>query len=757
MVLDGYIRVSRVGKREGNSFISPDVQRDQIEGWARRQGAQVAHVFEELDQSGGRRDRPLLEAALGRIEHGESQGIVVAYLSRFGRSLLDGLSAIQRIRDAGGTFVSVQEGLDLSTDTGRLILRVMFSIAEWELDRTRTNWLIARERAVARGIGAPTPPFGYRRGPQKRLVVDPVEGPLVHELFERRAASASIAELCDFLAAAGARTSQGRSLWRPQTVRKLLANRVYRGEVHHSGFSKANAHPALVDEPAWQRAQESVLHRTLDNSPEIAMLRGILRCAGCQRPLGTDLTRRGTSYESRRYFCNPILLTAPCPAPADIRDAKVEPHIEQIFWQELEHPTGKGSGRLERLEAEVERRERELATYRDNATLPVRIGPQRFAQGLTVRQARLDRAQSELSRGRLRHQWPNLPPPAQLREQWPSMSLRERRDAIAEVIECAFVHSGRGPADSRLFICRRGQSPPDLPTSHPRKPFATHPFDPDACEPPLRLRRSEPDWESGDLRGELERFLDGRDRWPGFAEFQRAGRATLHGQVSRRGGPRAWAAITGRRWEPYQPFSNRSVWSRERVENELRDYLRGRSKWPTYLDFDQDGKRQLRRALRWYDTPESWARTFGLDLTASQRSRNGRSYEQLFAEMAEFSAGRSDWPRRAEFTATGRGQLYEEIVRQHMDTRLAADLRLKLSARKRPWTDDKIKEALDGFLDGRDFWPSRKEFAAAGLRGLHATLQRRQVQDEWAARYGLERIRSGGSAKETRSASEQGA
>jgi DNA invertase Pin-like site-specific DNA recombinase len=47
------------------------------------------------------------------------------------------VTAIQRIKDAGGTFVSVREGLDVSTDTGRLILRVLFSIAEWELDLPR--------------------------------------------------------------------------------------------------------------------------------------------------------------------------------------------------------------------------------------------------------------------------------------------------------------------------------------------------------------------------------------------------------------------------------------------------------------------------------------------------------------------------------------------------------------------------------------------------------------------------------------------
>ena len=134
----------------------------------------MAHVFEELDQSGGRPDRPLLQEAIARVERGDSGGIVVAYLSRFGRSVLDGLKAIERITNAGGTFVSVQDGMDFSTNTGRLLLRFMFSVAEWELDRTRAGFREASERAIERGVSPAPTPFGYRRRADRRLEPHPV-------------------------------------------------------------------------------------------------------------------------------------------------------------------------------------------------------------------------------------------------------------------------------------------------------------------------------------------------------------------------------------------------------------------------------------------------------------------------------------------------------------------------------------------------------------------------------------------------------
>jgi DNA invertase Pin-like site-specific DNA recombinase len=72
LLLDGYIRVSQVAGRTGPSFIAPVVQREGIERWAASQGVVIGQIFEELDESGARSDRPLLMEAIRRIESHES-------------------------------------------------------------------------------------------------------------------------------------------------------------------------------------------------------------------------------------------------------------------------------------------------------------------------------------------------------------------------------------------------------------------------------------------------------------------------------------------------------------------------------------------------------------------------------------------------------------------------------------------------------------------------------------------------------------
>lgn len=64
----GYIRVSVVGDRDGERFISPSLQRDRITGWAAAHGHDLADIREDLDVSGGSRKRPQLEALIGQIE-----------------------------------------------------------------------------------------------------------------------------------------------------------------------------------------------------------------------------------------------------------------------------------------------------------------------------------------------------------------------------------------------------------------------------------------------------------------------------------------------------------------------------------------------------------------------------------------------------------------------------------------------------------------------------------------------------------------
>jgi DNA invertase Pin-like site-specific DNA recombinase len=276
MKLDGYIRVSKVGKREGPSFISPEVQRESIQRWADANNHEIAEWHEELDRSAGRgKKRPVFEALLKRVTAGESDGIVVWKLSRFGRDALDAGLAIRQIEGAGGTVESATEG----TQT-KLIRAVLFGIAEDELDRIRDGWASAQSRAVDRGVWIGRTPIGYRISVGGPLEEHPEEGPIIRRLFMIAAAQGFEAAIRHLQENAPHRR------WRVDETRRVLRNRLYLGEIVITGEQQRlvnrEAHPPLTTLDRWEATQALPQMTTRPQRRKGRYpLSGIARCGLC--------------------------------------------------------------------------------------------------------------------------------------------------------------------------------------------------------------------------------------------------------------------------------------------------------------------------------------------------------------------------------------------------------------------------------------------------------------------------------------------
>ena len=462
--VDGYIRVSRVGKRRGPRFISPVVQRDAIEGWAARQGASLLEIFEEMDESGARRDRPLLERAVRRIESGGSAGLVVWRVDRFGRSLIDGLHCIDRVRHAGGTFYSVQEGLDSSTDAGRLVLRILLSVAEFRLDGIREGWEESRKRAIRRGLHMPKMvPVGYKKTRSGRLVPHPETGPVIQELFARRVAGASLLECARFLEERHVLTGKGNPGWSSQGLSDMIRSRVYVGEVHCGRYVNSHAHEPLVDLATWAAAAAPRGPVIPPTHP--ALLKGMIRCAGCRhamRPLWVR-GRDGAGY--RMYGCSKRHARGVCSAPAMISGTKVEPYVIDAAFRVLARRRKPAAARVEAAAAKLASATRSLTRYRDDDRVAETIGHDAYLDGLRLRQARLQQAALAVVDAREASRYYGLPSATELRRTFSGLPVKEQREILRQVLDVVFVSAGRASAEARVTICPAGTAPHDLP--HP--------------------------------------------------------------------------------------------------------------------------------------------------------------------------------------------------------------------------------------------------------------------------------------------------
>lgn len=472
MRLDGYIRVSRVRGREGDSFISPDVQRETIEAYAKAKGYAIGEWFTDLDKSGGTLDRPGFTAALERCRSGESDGIIAAKLDRISRSL-SGLSKLIEESKAGDwTLVAVDYGLDVKSPNGKLVAEILGAVADWERARRTDDWRISREQAVKRGVHVSSrTPTGYRRREDGRLEPDPVAAPVIHGLFLRRAAGAGWTALAKYLDDSGIVGPYGSPTWRANAARDIITNPVYLGEARSGEFVNREAHEPLVDRLEWEAAQGAHPGPSPRNG-EGLLLSGLIRCAGCRYLLKPDVMRDRDGSRLGLYRCRGRHAAGLCPSSASTLARVIDPYVEAAFLD------GIGDLMASRTEADdstaalakLEAAEAELATYVDIA-IGI-IGAEAYAKGLAKRQAAVDEARDAL-RDATRETLPAMT--TDIRELWPTLSIAERRGILGAAIDCVVLRAGRESIDKRVVILWRGQAPDDLPARGRRPAF--RPFD----------------------------------------------------------------------------------------------------------------------------------------------------------------------------------------------------------------------------------------------------------------------------------------
>jgi DNA invertase Pin-like site-specific DNA recombinase len=662
--LDGYVRVSRVRRRSGPSFISPQVQRERIEAWCSLYDARLMRVFEELDESGARADRPKLLQAIGRVEAGLSDGIIVAKLDRFGRSLRDALDHIDRIQSAGGTFVSVQDNFDLSTDHGRLMLRMMLAFAEFERDRIRANWEDAQAHAIARGVhGSPIAPVGYRRRPDGRLKLDPRYAPIIREAFERRARGATLGEMGAFLRERGVRSARGGRVWRRCTMLCLFANRVYLGQASFGDFVNPDAHKPLIDPITWRLAQHQPVKRMRPQQP--GLLYGVLRCASCRALMTIHSDRPDRLYRCSR---KPSQLGA-CPKKAYITATSIDALAEDLLFavaRRRPQLVRKAQSALVAAATDVERAEAALVRYRDNQRLIEVMTPEQYAAGVQARALAVSDAVDELAVRRADSADLDLLKLRGIQKRWPDLPLAEKQEALRIAYDALFIRPGHKHLEERLWICERGEAPAHLP--RPYKPRPPRPFDfPTASGKTTRQERrlmaaERFGWSDEEIERRLRTFTAARSTFPTPGEFFSAGERRLYEHIMLRGGGPVWAARVERRF-PQGKRRESLLWTEERVRDELETYLSGRTRWPLMEEFRAAGKEGLRRALVRFGGMQHWAAEFDLPMQNFRGPHLTWTEEKIEQAIRELVGDREEWPRRREFSRAGLDGCYAAMWR----------------------------------------------------------------------------------------------
>jgi site-specific DNA recombinase len=215
-----YIRVSTEGQAiEGVSLAA---QRSKLEAWASLHDAEIVGTFEDAGISGTRDDRPGLLAAIEAATKAKA-ALVVYSLSRLSRSTAHTIQLADRLAKADAHLVSLSEQIDTTSAAGRMVFRLLATLAEFERDliAERTTNALAHKKAKGERTG--TVPFGYDLAADGvALVPNAAQLEAVAIIQSLRDSGMTLRAIADELTARNILTAKGNAKWTHTAVQSIL-------------------------------------------------------------------------------------------------------------------------------------------------------------------------------------------------------------------------------------------------------------------------------------------------------------------------------------------------------------------------------------------------------------------------------------------------------------------------------------------------------------------------------------------------------
>ena len=237
-----YVRVSTEDQAQHGFSLAG--QEDALKNYASILGYEIHHIYKDEGKSAKDiKKRPAMLQLLQDAEQKKFSVIFIYKLDIFIRSLKDLILTIDKLKEWGIDFVSLQDKIETASASGKLMFHIISSFAEFERNIIGERTTFGMRRKNKEGGFVNKPPFGYKMV-DKNLEFDPENAPKVHQVFEEYlSGSVSLNKLA---------IKYGFSV---NGLKKILCNRVYLGEVKFAGEANKGNHKLLIEQELFDKVQ----------------------------------------------------------------------------------------------------------------------------------------------------------------------------------------------------------------------------------------------------------------------------------------------------------------------------------------------------------------------------------------------------------------------------------------------------------------------------------------------------------------------
>lgn len=345
-----YIRLSQEDKDKKYESDSESVinQKELLRGYVKNNNFNLVKEYVDDGYSGTDFERPGFQNMLEDINNKKINCVIVKDLSRLGRDhVMTGYYIETFFPENNIRFISILESYDsfknqASNDSSTFIIACNDYYSKQNSIKIRN--VLNEKRKNGKFVGS-LPCFGYMRDPLDKghLVPNPETAPIVKNIFKWRADGIGPTEIANRLNKANIVTPSGykktnyssrlidRDNWNISTVKKILCNRIYTGDLVQHTQTKVNykskkkitldeklwiivenTHEALVDKETFEYVNNLRKRNTrnyeIKTNREKRLLEGKLFCKECKNRL-TVLYRKKQDYWSvncNRYSRDPV-------------------------------------------------------------------------------------------------------------------------------------------------------------------------------------------------------------------------------------------------------------------------------------------------------------------------------------------------------------------------------------------------------------------------------------------------------------------
>ena len=348
-----YIRLSEAD--EGKSYESESEsitnQRNLLMNFVKEKGFIFVGEYVDDGYSGTNFERPGFTKMIEDIKNKMANLVIVKDLSRLGRDhVMTGYYIENFFPENNIRFISLQENYDsainqASNDSSTFIIACNDYYSRQNSIKIRS--VLNDKRKKGKFIGS-NPSYGYMKDPEEKghLIPDPEYAPVVKKIFEMAANGVGLSDITSYLNDNKIKTPSSlkrkntnskmryNEQWTISSVKKILKNRMYTGDMVQSTQTKVNykskkkkalpksnwdivpgTHEPLVDKLTFERIQGNVKRtNTSVSNREKRLFENLLFCKECGNAL-TITYRKNHNYwtincnkyarDPRRRLCEP--------------------------------------------------------------------------------------------------------------------------------------------------------------------------------------------------------------------------------------------------------------------------------------------------------------------------------------------------------------------------------------------------------------------------------------------------------------------